>query len=172
MQRLVCLPSFPLINDTRSKGSKSVPWPFYLSWRWGGVGRDPRPFTWGRIILAPGSSFLSDRIILAVGCSDHWGQIQPFTYKAVKAENILRSVLRSDDPSPRMILALGSSSFLVNGPKAIDVVTTLWTLVLLDDLVPRSHRDYFWCLFVIKSTVLGDWYFDNLSGSHFKSIGR
>ena len=65
----------------------------------------------GRVILAPGLSFFSDRIILAVGWSWHWGQIQPFICK-LKAENIPRS----DDPSPKMILALGSSSFHVNGP--------------------------------------------------------
>lgn len=69
------------------------------------------PLQGGRIILALGSSLLSHRIILAIGWSKHWGQIQPFTCK-LKAEKIPCS----DDPSPRMILALGSSSFHVNGP--------------------------------------------------------
>ena len=56
-----------------------------------------------------GSSYLSDRMILALTLSQRWGQMQPFACK-LEVENMSRS----DDPSARMILALGSSSFHVN----------------------------------------------------------
>ena len=89
----------------------------------------------GRIILAPGSSLLSDRIILAVGWSLHWGQIQPFTYK-VKAENIPRS----DDPSPKMILAQGSSSFRVNGPLEVELGNSRVPLVFTPSWLDRQNK--------------------------------
>ena len=55
-------------------------------------------------------------IILAVGWSEHWAQIQPFAGK-LKAEKIPQS----DDVSPRMTFALRWSSFHINRLKKLKV---------------------------------------------------